>query len=113
DPYRWMEELDSPRTREWVKAEAELTDSYLEKAPARQELKKRLAQLLDFEKFGAPSKRGSRYFYTHNSGLQQQSIFYIAQGLDGAPKVALDPNTLSTNGTLAVVGYVPSPDGTR
>jgi prolyl oligopeptidase len=111
DPYRWMEELDSPETRDWVRAEAQLTDSYLEKIPVRRSLQQRLTALLDFEKFGMPFKKGSHYFYTHNSGLQQQSVLYVSAGIDGQPHIAFDPNALSTNGSLAIVGYVSSPDG--
>jgi prolyl oligopeptidase len=111
DPYRWLEQLDSPETRDWVKAEANLTDSYLEKIPVRQSLQRRLTELLDFEKFGMPFHKGPRYFYTHNSGLQQQSVLLASLGLDGAPAIAFDPNALSTNGALAIVGYVASPDG--
>jgi prolyl oligopeptidase len=113
DPYRWLEQLDSPETRDWVRAEANLTDSYLAKIPVRDLLKERLTALLDFEKFGMPFHKGRHYFYTHNSGLQQQSVLLASVGLDGPPAVAFDPNALSTNGgTLAVVGYVASPDGT-
>jgi len=111
DPYRWLEKLDSAETRDWVKAEAALTDSYLEKIPVRDVLKKRLTALLDFEKFGAPLHRGDHYFYSHNSGLQQQSVLFERKGLKGPPKPAFDPNALSTNGSLAVVSYVVSPDG--
>src|SRR5258708_21859203 len=80
DPYRWMEELDSPETKAWVKAEADLTDSYLDKIPARKALKERLTKLLDYEKFGIPFHAGERYFFTHNSGLQPQSVLYTAIG---------------------------------
>jgi prolyl oligopeptidase len=111
DPYRWLEELDSAETRAWVRAEAQLTDAYLEKIPARRELEKRLTELLDFEKFGIPMQRGHRYFYTRNTGLQPQSILYWTEGLGGTARVAFDPNTLSTNGSLAVTGYIISPDG--
>jgi prolyl oligopeptidase len=111
DPYRWLEQLDSPETRDWVRAEAQLTDSYLEKIPARPSLEKRLTALLNFEKFGMPFHKGRHYFYTHNSGLQQQSVLYASDGPGGAPAMAFDPNALSTNGALAVVGYVASPDG--
>jgi prolyl oligopeptidase len=111
DPYRWLEQLDSAETRDWVGAEAQLTDSYLEKIPVRQSIKQRLTQLLNFEKFGMPFHKGRRYFYTHNSGLQQQSVLYASLGLDGLPAMAFDPNALSTNGTLAITGYVASPDG--
>src|SRR5882672_10819618 len=85
DPYRWMEELDSPKTKAWVKAEAELTDSYLEKIPARKALKEPLTKLLDYEKFGIPFHAGERYFFTHNSGLQPQSVLYTAIGLKRKP----------------------------
>jgi prolyl oligopeptidase len=111
DPYRWLEQLDSPETRSWVTAEARLTDSYLAQIPGKQALKQRLTELLDFEKFGVPIRRGDRYFYTHNTGLQEQSVICVTVGLSGTPSIALDPNTLSTNGTLAVTGYVPSRDG--
>jgi prolyl oligopeptidase len=112
DPYRWLEQLDSPETRAWVLAEARLTDSYLDHIPARQTIKKRLTQLLNFEKYGTPFHQGERYFYTHNGGLQQQGVLYTTIGLSGTPAVALDPNSLATNGSLTIAGYVPSPDGT-
>jgi len=111
DPYRWMEKLDSPETRAWVSAEARLTDAYLDKIPVRQSIEQRLTELLNFEKFGMPFHKGHHYFYTYNTGLQPQSVLYASDGLDGKPAVAFDPNALSTNGTVAIVGYVPSPDG--
>jgi prolyl oligopeptidase len=110
DPYRWMEELDSPETKAWVKAEAELTDSYLEKIPARKALKDRLTKLLDYEKFGIPFHTGERYLFTHNSGLQPQSVLYTAIGLKGKPVVAFSPNLLAPKG-VAMAGYVAGPDG--
>ncbi len=111
DPYRWLEQLDAADTRAWVAAEAKLTDSYLKKIPGRPAIKARLEQLLNYEKFGVPFRRGKRYFYSYNSGLQPQSVLYSAIGLDGTPSIAFDPNTLATNGSLAVVGYVASRDG--
>jgi prolyl oligopeptidase len=112
DPYRWLEQMDSAETRDWVKAEAKLTDSYLEKTPVREQLKKRLTTLMDSERFGMPFHRGQHYFYSHNSGLQQQSVLFASGGLDGRPTLAFDPNALSTNGvTLSIAGYMPSPDG--
>ncbi len=111
DPYRWLEQLDSAETRDWVRAEARLTDSYLEKIPVRQSIQQRLTALLDFEKFGIPFQKGNHYFYTHNTGLQQQSVLYVSDGIDGQPAIAFDPNALSTNGALAIAGYVASPDG--
>ncbi|MGO8698770.1 MAG: prolyl oligopeptidase family serine peptidase [Limisphaerales bacterium] len=111
DPYRWLEQLDSAETKDWVRAEARLADSYLEKIPVRQSLEKRLTELLDYEKFGIPFHEGNRCFYTHNSGLQPQSVLYSSQGTEGVPSIVFDPNALSTNGSLAMVGYVASPDG--
>src|SRR5215467_6553060 len=104
DPYRWMEELDSPETKAWVKAEAELTDSYLEKIPARKALKERLTKLLDFEKFGTPFHAGKRYFYSHNSGLQPQSDLLMSEGLEAEPKIAFSPNSLPKG--VSIAGYV-------
>jgi prolyl oligopeptidase len=109
DPYRWMEELDSPETKAWVKAEAELTDSYLEKIPARKALKERLTKLLDFEKFGMPFHAGKRFFYSHNSGLQPQSDLLMTDGLEGKPAIAFSPNSLPKG--VSIAGYVASPDG--
>ncbi|HEX3989384.1 MAG TPA: prolyl oligopeptidase family serine peptidase, partial [Verrucomicrobiae bacterium] len=111
DPYRWMEQLDSPETRQWVEAEARLTYSYLEKIPVRKKLQSRIKELLNFEKFGIPFHKGNRYFYTYNSGLQQQGVLYVTDGLDGKPGVAFDPNPLSANGAVAIAGYVVSPNG--
>ena len=111
DPYRWLEDLDSPETRAWVKAEEQLTDSYLAKIPARDALKRRLTELLDYEKFGVPFRRGDRYFYSHNTGLQPQSVLFSTMGLTGEPSVVFDPNLISTNGEVSVSGYDLSPDG--
>ena len=88
DPYRWLEQLDSPETRAWVAAEAKLTDTYLAKIAARQAIKKRLTTLLDFEKFGVPFHQGTRYFYPHNRGLQEQSVLDTTVALPGLGTVS-------------------------
>jgi len=111
DPYRWLEELDSPETRAWVAAEAKFTESYLSQIPVRAALRKRLATLLNFERFGVPFVRSNHCFYTYNQGLQEQSVLSEVTGLSGSPVTAFDPNRLSANGSLAVIGYVPSRDG--
>ena len=112
DPYRWLEDLDSARTRTWVEAQGRLADAYLAALPARPALRERLARLQDFEKFGVPRRRGARVFFTRNSGLQEQSVFYMAERVDDPdPVVALDPNALQSEGHLAVVGYVVRDDG--
>lgn len=111
DPYRWLEDLDSAETEAWVEAQNKLTFGYLAQIPQRAAIKERLTQLWDFERFGLPVKRGNRYFYTRNDGLQNQAVLHVADSLDGAPRVLLDPNTLLADGTAALVGWEPSEDG--
>jgi prolyl oligopeptidase len=111
DPYRWMEEIDSAQTRAWVSAEGQLTERYLAAIPAREAIRKRVAALYDFERFGVPFHEGGRYFYTRNTGVQDQSVLYVTASLDAPASVALDPNTLSADGSRIVTGYVASRDG--
>src|SRR5271165_5999431 len=111
DPYRWLEELDAPATRAWVAKESALTEAYVGGLPARDALRARLGALYNFEHFGLPFAAGRRFFYAHNTGLQNQSVLFMSKGLNGKPGVVLDPNTLSKDGSLAVVGYVASNDG--
>jgi prolyl oligopeptidase len=111
DPYRWMEELDSPETRAWVTAEANVAQGYLGGIGERTRIQKRLTELYDFETYGVPFRGGARYFYEHNTGLQGQSVLLVTNGASGKPAVALDPNTLSKDGSLAIAGYVAGPGG--
>ena len=111
DPYRWLEALDSPATKSWIKAENALTSGFVGALPMRKYLKARIGELYNFERFGLPFHAGNRFFYTLNYGLQNQSVLYKAEGPEGKPQVALDPNTLSKDGSLAVVDYQPSRDG--
>jgi prolyl oligopeptidase len=111
DPYRWLEDPDSEETREWIDAQNRLTFGYLEDIPERESIKQRLRQLWDYEKFGTPSKRGDRYFYFKNDGLQNQSVLYKLDSLDGEPQVLLDPNQLSEDGTVALSGLAITDDG--
>ena len=104
DPYRWLEDPDSEETKAWVEAENKVTFAYLEAIPARERIKERLTQLWDYEKYGVPFKKGERYFYFKNDGLQNQSVLYTLTNLDGEPTVLLDPNTLSEDGTVALAG---------
>ncbi len=106
DPYRWLEDPDSAETRAWVEAENKVTFGYLESIPARAALKDRLTKLWDYEKFGAPSKQGPRYFYSRNSGLQNQSVLYSTDALDGPGGVLIDPNTLSDRRHGRPLGHV-------
>jgi prolyl oligopeptidase len=111
DPYRWLEDLDSAETRQWVEAENNLTFAYLNAIPQRAAIRERLTKLWNYEKYGVPFKEGNRYFYTRNSGLQNQSVLYTVTSLDAPPQMILDPNTLSADGTVAVSGLQTSPDG--
>jgi prolyl oligopeptidase len=111
DPYRWLEDLDSDATRAWVEAENKLTFSFLEKIPEREPLRRRLTDLWNYERYGLPHKKGGRYFYTRNDGLQNQSAIYWVDRLDGQPRLLLDPNTLSADGTVALTNWVVSEDG--
>jgi prolyl oligopeptidase len=111
DPYRWMEDVDSAELKTWVDAENELTQSYLAEVPSRVKMQKRLMELINFERYTAPARRGTRYFYSHNSGLQNQNVIYWQEGLEGEPKVLLDPNTFSTDGTVAISGLSITDDG--
>src|SRR5689334_16913368 len=111
DPYRWLEDLDSEETRQWVEAENKLTFAFLNSVPERATIRERLTKLWDFEKYGVPFKEGNRYFYSRNSGLQNQSVLYTVNTLDGKPQEVLDPNMLSADGTVAVSGMEVSPDG--
>jgi prolyl oligopeptidase len=111
DPYRWLEDLDAPATRAWVAREGALTQAYVGALRGRDALRARLGELYDFERFGLPFTAGQRYFYTHNTGLQDQGVLFKTEGLNGKPAVVLDPNTLSGDGSLAVTGYVASDDG--
>ncbi len=111
DPYRWLEDPDSDETKVWVEAENSVTFEYLNQIPVREKIKQRLTQLWDYEKYGIPFKEGNRYFYFKNDGLQNQSVLYALSSLDGEPKVLLDPNKLSDDGTVALSGIAISEDG--
>jgi prolyl oligopeptidase len=111
DPYRWLENLDSDETKAWVEAQNKVTFGYLNEIPVREQIKQRLTKLWNFEKFGIPFKEGGRYFYSRNSGLQNQSVLYTAESLTAEPRVLLDPNTLSSDGTVALTSYAITDDG--
>ncbi len=111
DPYRWLEDPDSPESRQWIEAQNALTFGYLEKIPARERIKARLTALWNFEKYETPWREGSHYFFKRNSGLQNQSVLYVTESLEAEPRVLLDPNTLSADGTVAFSGMALSHDG--
>jgi prolyl oligopeptidase len=111
DPYRWLEETDSAETHAWVEAENKVTFGYLEKLPYRQAIRDRLTKLWNYERFSVPEQQGGRYFFQHNDGLQNQNVLLVADSLTAEPRVLLDPNTLSTDGTVALAGTAISDDG--
>ncbi|HEX2493490.1 MAG TPA: prolyl oligopeptidase family serine peptidase, partial [Steroidobacter sp.] len=111
DPYRWLENESAAETRQWIEAQNALAQPYLEAVPARERIKKRMTELWNHERYEIPVKRGGRYFYLRNDGLQNQNVLYVAHSLGAAPRVLLDPNTLSKDATVALGEFEPSPDG--
>ena len=111
DPYRWLEDDNSAETKAWVAAENKVTFDYLNQIPERAKIKARLTELWNYEKYTAPTKQGSKYFYSKNDGLQNQSVLYVADSTTDKGRVLLDPNKLSTDGTVALSGLAISDDG--
>ncbi len=111
DPYRWLEDDNSAETKSWVEAQNKVTFAYLDTIPEREQIKSRLTELWNYEKFSAPSKVGDKYFYSKNDGLQNQSVLYVTDSINDKGRILLDPNTLSTDGTVALSGTSISDDG--
>ena len=111
DPYRWLEELESAETRDWIDRQNAVTDRVLEALPGRERIRQRVETIWNYEKYGVPFEKNGRYFYFRNDGLQNQSVLYVRESLDGEPRVLLDPNTLSEDGTVAVSSLSVSDDG--
>ena len=111
DPYRWLEDDTSKATEAWVEAQNKITHAYLSQIPFRDRLKQRLTRLMDYERIGAPVKKNGKYYFTRNDGLQNQSVLYVKESLDGTTTIVLDPNQLSDDGTVALTGYSFSHDG--
>jgi prolyl oligopeptidase len=113
DPYRWLEDdvRKSPDVAAWVEEQNKLTFGYLQAIPQREAIHKRLKELWNYERYSAPFKAGGRYFYTKNDGLQNQSVFYTLDSLDGEARILLDPNQWSKDGTVALTDLEVSDDG--
>ena len=111
DPYRWMEDPTAPATREFVHAQNALAQPWLEALPQRERLKQRLTQLWNYERVGLPRVKGSQYFFVRNDGIQNQSVLYVADSLTATPRVLFDPNAASSDATVALARFEPSPDG--
>ena len=115
DPYRWLEDdvRVNPKVRSWVDTQSQFTKDYLAKLPGREAFKETLTSLYNYERFGTPKKAGSRYFYTRNDGLQNQSVLYVRDSLNGEGRVLIDPNGWSKDGATALAEWNASKDGKK
>lgn len=111
DPYRWLEEPQSKATRQWIQAQNQVTFAYLNRLPRRDQINQRLTQLWNYERYSVPFKRGGRYFYLKNNGLQNQSVLYTLPSLEAQPRELLNPNRLSEDGIVALSGLAISENG--
>ncbi len=113
DPYRWLEDdvRVNPKVRQWVDTQSQFTKDYLAKLPGREAFRETLTALYNYERFGTPKKAGGRYFYTRNDGLQNQSVLYVRDSLNGEGRMLLDPNSWSKDGATALAEWTPSKDG--
>lgn len=115
DPYRWLEN-DIRRDRDvaaWVEAQNAVSAPYLAGLPARDVFHKRLTALFDHERLTAPKKRGARYFFTRNAGLDNQAVLFVCEGVSGADRVVIDPNQWSEDGATVLAEWAPSEDATH
>jgi prolyl oligopeptidase len=111
EPYRWLDFIDRPEVATWVAAQNAVTLPHLGSLPDREAFRTRLTNLWNYERIGVPSWVGGRWYYTRNTGLQRQDVWYARGTLDGAEEVVLDPNALWPEGEVALAGFAPSPDG--
>lgn len=111
DPYRWMEELDSPDVKAWVQAQNAIAEPWLAGIPERDAIIKRMTDTWDYERYTTPYKEGDRYFYKRNDGLQNHYVLHVTKSLNTEGRVLLDPNTFSEDGTVSLSQAVPSPNG--
>lgn len=112
DPYRWLEDAAAPDTLAWVEAQNAISEEYLAAIPAQAALRERMTALWNYPKYSVPSHKGTYYFYSKNDGLQNQSVLYRQERLQGTSTLVIDPNTLSEDGTTALVTQSFSRDGT-
>ncbi|MDZ4288815.1 MAG: S9 family peptidase, partial [Prosthecobacter sp.] len=111
DPYRWLEDDNSEETKAWVKAQNEVTFGFLNSIPKRTEIRERLEEAWNYERTGVPFEQGGKWFFTRNSGLQNQGVLYVTDSLEAEARVLLDPNQLSKDGTTSLTEIAPSEDG--
>jgi prolyl oligopeptidase len=115
DPYRWLENdvRNDPEVRAWVDAQNRVTNAFLSTLAGREQLKQRITQLYDYERFGVPQKKGAHYFYSHNTGLQNQAVLFVRDSAKGEGRVLIDPNPWSKDGATALAEWEPNEQGTR
>ncbi len=111
DPYRWLEAPDSDESRAWIDAQNKITGSYLSEIPERETFRKRLTELWNYERYSPPHKKGGRYYFKKNDGLQNHDVLYTTKTLSDEPAVLIDPNKFSADGTVAMYGYDVSENG--
>ena len=113
DPYRWLENdvRRDPEVADWVARQNAVTQDYLSSLPQRAWFAERIRETLDYERFGLPIKAGGRYFYTRNSGLQNQAQLFVRNGLRGKPRLLIDPNAWAEDAATALDAWTPSDDG--
>src|SRR5688572_23517609 len=111
DPYRWLEDTDSPETRAWIDAQNALTFGYLETVPGRALVRARLERVWNYPKYSAPVKVKDLYFTLENSGLLNQPVLFVRESLKGVPRALLDVNSSAGDGTIALSTFEPSPNG--
>ncbi len=111
DPYRWLEDDNSEQTKAWVQEENKVTFDYLSKIPYRDKIKKRIEEMWNYPKYGAPFQKEDHYYFQKNDGLQNQSVWFTQKGLTGKPEVFIDPNKLSDDGTVSLGGINFSQNG--
>lgn len=115
DPYRWLEDdvRNNPEVADWVERQNAVTNAYLAQLPMRDWFRQRIGEVFDFARYSVPVRAGNRYFYTHNTGLQNQSPLYVREGLEGEARLLIDPNAWADDGATALDAWVPSPDGSK
>jgi len=111
DPYRWLEDPSSPETKAWINAQNEFTENYLRQITFRDSIKARLTQVWNYERYGTPAKKGEKYYFLKNDGLQNQDVLYVIDSLGAQPRIVIDPNLFSQDGTVALTQYDITEDG--
>ena len=111
DPYRWLEDMNAAQTQQWIAAQNAVSSKHLSELPGRDAIQRRITKLYNYPRVSTPYWEGGNWFYSRNTGLQRQNVIYTRPSLDGPERVAIDPNTLSPDGSVSLSNFVPSPDG--